>query len=179
MLHDVLGSLVAVVAFAVVLYAPGYVVAYAVDLFGFRQMGFADRSLWGIACSFCVAPITAYLVGRGAGLNGICWLFALSAAVALLLLALRSNKTVWSRRDRWVTALLACGWIAFVLLMLVDLQAGNKLYFSVVMADPVSYTHLSPLCRPLSFRSAGTTPHESPTRRRRSCPRWCLSLIHI
>ena len=135
MLHDVLGSLVAVVAFAVVLYAPGYVVAYAVDLFGFRQMGFADRSLWGIACSFCVAPITAYLVGRGAGLNGICWLFALSAAVALLLLTLTSNKTVWSRRDRWVTALLACGWIAFVLLMLVDLQAGNKLYFSVVMAD--------------------------------------------
>ncbi len=93
MLHDVLGSLVAVLAFAVVLYAPGYVVAYAADLFGFRQMGFADRSLWAIACSFCVAPITAYLVGRSAGLSGICWLFGLSAIGTLLLLALRSSKT--------------------------------------------------------------------------------------
>jgi hypothetical protein len=167
MLHDVLGSLVAVAAFAAVLYAPGYVVAYAADLFGFRQMGFPDRSLWAMACSFCVAPISAYLVGRSAGLGGICWIFGISSAVALLLLALRSHRTGWSRRDRWVTALLACGWIAFVLLMLVDVQTGNKLYFSVVMADQsyrIAFTDAVvrtgvPPANPLYFAGAPAPMH--------------------
>ena len=135
MLQDGSGSLVAVLAFALVLYAPGYLVCYAADFFGFRQLDFAQRSLWAIACSFCVAPIAAYLVGRSAGLSGICWLFLAAAAGTLLLLVRRHSGTTWSRRDRWVTALLACGWIAFVLLMLVDGQVGQKLYFSVVMAD--------------------------------------------
>jgi len=134
-LQDVSGSLVAVLAFSFVLYAPGYLVAYATDLFGFRQMGFTERSMWAIACSFSVVPIVSYLVGSSAGLGAICWLFAGSALLTLLLLWHRSSRPGWSRRDRWVIGLLACGWIAFVLLMLVDLQVGNKLYFSVVMAD--------------------------------------------
>jgi hypothetical protein len=135
MLQDVAGSLVAVLAFAAVLYAPGYLVAYATDLFEFRQMGFTERSMWAIACSFCVVPIALYLVGRSAGLSGICWLLAGTAIATLLLLWRRGSGLGWSERDRWVTTLLVCGWIAFVLLMLVDVQVGKKLYFSVVMAD--------------------------------------------
>jgi hypothetical protein len=134
MLQDLSGTLVAVLAFALVLYAPGYLVAYAADLFGFRQKDFAERSLWAIACSFSVVPILSYLVGRGAGLTGINWLLAASA-VAVLLLWWKSSKPGWSRRDKVVTALLVCGWIAFVLLMLIDVRVGHKLYFSVVMAD--------------------------------------------
>jgi hypothetical protein len=98
-------------------------------------MGFTERSMWAIACSFSVVPIMSYLVGRSTGLGGICWLFGGSALVTLLLLWQRSSRPGWSRRDRWVTGLLLCGWVAFVLLMLVDLQVGSKLYFSVVMAD--------------------------------------------
>ena len=134
MIQDVLGSLVAVLAFAMVLYAPGYVVASATDLFGFRQMGFADRSVWAMACSLGVVPITAYLVGRVAGLSGICWMLLASAVLAVILLWHR-GKPDWSRRDRRRTTLVVCGWVAFVLLMLVDFQIGHKLYFSVVMAD--------------------------------------------
>ena len=135
MLQDVLGSLVAVLAFTAVLYAPGYVVAYAADLFGFRQMEFTERSMWAIACSFSVVPIISYLVGRSAGLSGLCWLFGGLALGTLVLLSQKSGKPGWSRRDKWVTALLVCGWIAFVLLMLVDWQSGKRLFFSVVMAD--------------------------------------------
>ena len=76
MLQDVLGSLAAVLAFAAVLYAPGYLVAYTTNVFQFRRMAFAERSIWAIACSFCVAPIAAYLLGRSAGLSGIAWLLA-------------------------------------------------------------------------------------------------------
>ena len=135
MLQDVLGSMVAVLAFAVVLYAPGYLLAYATDLFGFRQMGFIDRSLWAMACSFSVVPIAAYLVGRSAGLDSLCWLLAGSALGALLLLWHHRAAPAWSRRDRQITALLVCGWVAFVLLMLVDFQLGHRLYFSVAIAD--------------------------------------------
>jgi hypothetical protein len=135
MLHDIVGSLTAVLAFATVLYAPGYLVAYATDLFQFRKMPFTERSLWAIACSFCVTPIAAYLVGRVAGLTGIVWLLTACTLGALLLLARHRGRHDWSRRDAIVTALWICGCTAFVLLMLVDFQLGKKLFFSVAMAD--------------------------------------------
>ena len=135
MLQDVLGSLVAVMAFAVILYAPGYLVAYATDLFSFRKLEFAQQSVWAIACSFCIMPIAAYLVGRFAGLGSVCWLTAIATIVSLLLIWQKRTQPVWSRRDRTVTALLVSAWITFVLLMLVDFQTGGKLYFSVVTAD--------------------------------------------
>jgi hypothetical protein len=135
MLQDLLGSLLAVLAFTFVFYTPGYVVAFAMDLYSFRKMGFAERSLWAIAASFCVTPIFAHLVGRGAGVSGICWLLIALAISSLLLLLRRSEGSTWSRHDQWFTALVVLGWTAFALLMLVDLQVGHKLYFSTVLAD--------------------------------------------
>lgn len=135
MLQDTLGSLLAVAAFATVLYAPGYIVAYAANLFGFRAMAFAERSIWAIACSFATAPIASYFLGRAIGLRGICCVLAGCGVVTLFLLWRDRTKLHWSSRDRKVTTLVALGWIAFVLLMLVDLQIGRKMYFSVVMAD--------------------------------------------
>ncbi len=135
MIRDVLGSLVAVLAFAGVLYAPGYLLAYGTDLFGFRRMPFAERSLWALACSLSVAPIGAHLVGRCAGLSGVCWFFTALALGSLLLLLRRTSRADWAGRDRRTTALVVCGWTAFVLLLLVDVQVGKRLYFSVVMAD--------------------------------------------
>jgi hypothetical protein len=135
MLQDVLGSLVAVLAFGVVLYAPGYLVAYATDLFGFKELEFAERSLWAITCSFCIMPIAAYLLARAGSLASLCWLCAVSAIGTMLLIWKKRTKTEWSRRDRAITALLVGGWTVFVLLMLVDFQTGGKLYFSVVTAD--------------------------------------------
>jgi hypothetical protein len=135
MLQDVLGSLVAVLAFALVLYAPGYVFAYATNLFSFRSKDFSERSLWSIACSLCVVPIVAYLAGRTVGLNGLCWLLAGSSIAVLPLLLRNRTPPYWPRRDRLITVLVGGGLTLFVLLMLIDFQVGNKLYFSVVMAD--------------------------------------------
>jgi hypothetical protein len=68
------------------------------------------------------------------GLAAPGWLFSATAVVTLLLILIRRNKQ-WHRRDRWITALIAGGWIAYVLFTLVDFQHGHKLFFSVVMAD--------------------------------------------
>ena len=135
MFQDLLGSLAAALAFAAVFYAPGYLLAYAIDLFQFRKMTIGERSLWAIACSFCVAPIAAYLIGRSAGLTGVGWLLSGCTIGTLLLLTRKVSRQGWSRRDIVTTSLVACGWIAFVLLMLVDFQTGHKLYFTVAMAD--------------------------------------------
>jgi len=167
MLQDVLGSILAVVAFGAVLYAPGYVVAHSIDLFGFRQMKFTHRSLWAVACSFSVVPILAYLAGRIAGLNGICWLVAASAFGAFLLLLKKNNRPMWPRGDRAMTALLASAWVLFVLLMVVDLQVGQKLYFSVVMADQsyrIAFTDVIvrtgvPPANPLYFAGSAAPMH--------------------
>ncbi len=138
MLQDLLGSLIAVLAFAALLYAPGYLLCQAMDLFGFRKLAFSERSTWALACSFCVTPIAAYLVGRSAGLNGLPWLFGMAALGAGLLLAKRGEGPSWASwdpRERRRATLVLCGWIAFVLLMLLEVQVGKKLYFSVAMAD--------------------------------------------
>jgi hypothetical protein len=135
MFKDVLGSLIAVLAFASLLYAPGYIVAYAGNLFDFRRLDFAARSLWAIACSFMVMPIVAYFTGRICGLTGICAIMSLAALLAALLILHPRTSAIWHAHDRRISALLVLGWIAFALLMLVEFQVGKKLYFSVVMAD--------------------------------------------
>ncbi len=135
MVRDVAGSLVAVCVFALVLYAPGYVVCSATDLFGFRKMPFTERSMWAIAGSFCCIPIVAYLIGRAAGLQGVCWMCGALGLVTAWLLSRKGNDPGWSRQDRWITGLVAGCWTILVLLLLIDVQVGHKLYFSVVMAD--------------------------------------------
>jgi hypothetical protein len=133
MLQDMVGSLLAVLAFPAVLYAPGYLAAHATNLFAFRKLAFSRRSLVAIAASFCLSPILAYLAGRVTGLRGLCWLLAACSVVTVMLLW--RSRPSWPRRDRRITALIACGWTLFILLMLVDVQIGHKLYFSVVLSD--------------------------------------------
>jgi multisubunit Na+/H+ antiporter MnhG subunit len=167
MLQDVLGSLLAVLAFAIVLFAPGYATAYISNLFGFREMDFTDRSVWAIACSFVVAPITAYFAGKAAGLAGVCGILIGSAVITIVLLWRAGRLGTWSQRDRRLTAWIVCGWTAFVLLMLVDFQAGHKLYFSVVMADQsyrIAFTDSVvrtgiPPANPLYFAGAPAAMH--------------------
>jgi hypothetical protein len=135
MLLDVAGTLLALLAFAVVLYAPGYLFAFATDLFSFRTSTFAEQSIWAIACSFSVVPIAVYLTGRIAGLNGICWLLGAATLCTLPLLWLSIRHYSWPTRGRWIAVIVSLAWIALALLLLIDFQVGNKLYFSVVVAD--------------------------------------------
>ncbi len=166
MVQDVVGTLIGVLAFAIVMYAPGYVAAYTTNLFGFRQQNFSDRSLWAIASSFCIAPIAAHLVGRLAGLSGVCWLFSACAAATAVLLPRAKNKA-WPSRDRRIAILFALGLAAATILLLTDAQAGHKLYFSVVMADQsyriaftdaVARTGIPP-ANPLYFAGAPAPMH--------------------
>jgi hypothetical protein len=133
--QDLVGSLIATLTFSMVLYAPGYITAHATDLFGFRRLPFAARSLWAIATSFIVAPIVSYFIGLTTGIRGICWTLTASAILTAIFLWRARGSSTASRRDKILLTLLILGWIAFTLLVLVDFQLGHKLYFSVVNAD--------------------------------------------
>lgn len=133
--HDFLGSTVAVLAFAAVLYVPGYLLAYAIDLFGFRQRDFAERTSWAITLSFLSVPLAGYLVGTYAGLYVLSWLLVVLAAVFCGLQISRRELPFRICRRTLLIFELACAWVLFVLLSLTDVQAWNKLYFSVIEFD--------------------------------------------
>lgn len=136
-LQDVAGSALAVVVFAIALYVPGYVLGRAVNLFGFRRMGFTERSLWAVAYSFAVTPLAGYLVGRFAGLDACCGLL-LGLTLGWLWQLWRDRPQPggirWSRRET-IAACVVSAWTLFVIFSLVDIQVGHKLFFSVAEDD--------------------------------------------
>src|SRR5258707_13310388 len=75
-------------AFAPVLLAPGYCLAWACDCFGFRKRPFEERLAWGITLSFGVVPIVAVEFGKYASLNALCRLASLCAVAFLAIAAL-------------------------------------------------------------------------------------------
>jgi hypothetical protein len=135
MLRDALGSLLGAAAFSALLFAPGYVLAWGVDLVGFRRMRFARQSLWAIAVSFLISPIAGYFLGRMLGLRAICVAGCSCVAVLLVLLWRQRSAMSWSAGERRPAAFLGLGWCVFVLLMLIDFQHGARMYFSTTMAD--------------------------------------------
>ncbi len=61
---DVFGCLIAVVAFVLVLFAPGYCVAWATNLLGFRKRDAVQQLAWGVTLSFAVVPIAAVMIAK-------------------------------------------------------------------------------------------------------------------
>ncbi len=133
--QDTAGSLVAIAAFALVLYAPGYLLALALNLFNFRRKSGAEQICWAVSLSFGAMPIIAYLAGRTIGLGAICWLSVCAGLTVTLLSCMGRSRSTWPRSNRWLVAGLTFGWIAFVIVSLVEIQVGKRLYFSVAMFD--------------------------------------------
>ncbi|HEY2399291.1 MAG TPA: hypothetical protein VGI23_03000, partial [Steroidobacteraceae bacterium] len=131
---DALGCLRGVIGFLPLLLAPGYCMAWAIDLLGFRGRSLSERLTWGIALSFGLTTIVGVELAKYVSLAAVCWLAAFCAvAFAGLLMAdlWRRRSGEWNRAAFWfVTA-----WILFVVIELMDVGAGNKLYLSVTVYD--------------------------------------------
>ena len=131
--QDVAGSVAAVLAFALLLYGPGYLLAHALDLFSFRSRSFAERSSWALLSSFAVIPVAAYFIVRAAGLATFCWLCAAASLSAAWLTW--KNRGAPSHERSLLMPWIVVGWIAFVVISLVEFQLHGKLYFSVILFD--------------------------------------------
>ena len=124
-------------AFAAVLLAPGYCLAWAFDLLGFRRRAVGERLAWGTALSFAVVTISAVELGRYVSLSSVCWLAGV-CAVGFVAIVLRDFL---QRRPRWISGRnllgtgIAAAWILFVVVELVDVGIGDRLYLSVTVFD--------------------------------------------
>ncbi len=135
MLQDIFSTLLGFVIFPLVLIVPGYVVGWVLDLMDFRARSLPSRMAISLLLSFAVSPIfylmsslisfTASLV-LAAGLFFVfLWMVWKYKPPAL---RFRNKAMTWV----YLSALV---WMVIGLFSLVDIQAGNGLFFSVVGYD--------------------------------------------
>jgi hypothetical protein len=134
---DVFGCLIAVVAFVLVLVAPGHCVGWATNLLGFRKRGAVQQAAWSVALSFAVAPIAAVMLEEYGSPIVVFWTAGVCgvATVGLNFWAWRQDK---DKRFRWSRAIgmaIGLAWVGFVIAALVDVGVGNHLLLSVTVYD--------------------------------------------
>lgn len=138
---DLVGGLSAVFLFIPVLMAPGYVVGWAFNCFGFRTLTAPWRFQASIPLSVAVCPILTYWLGSLLSWMAVWVFYSLLLCVWLALLAgafghekpggwFAALKTV--PRITWI---IAATWCTVALLSLVDIQIGDRLYYSVTAYD--------------------------------------------
>jgi hypothetical protein len=134
---DILGCLRAVAAFAPVLLAPGYCLAWACDFLGFRRRAIGERLAWSIALSFAVVTICAVELGKYGSLTAVCWLAGICAVgfVAIILRDFLQRPRTFLSGWKLLGAGIAVAWILFVVAELVDVGVGARLYLSVTVFD--------------------------------------------
>lgn len=140
-LNDIVICLWYVVLFIPVLLAPGYVLSWTFDLFSFRSIEPRWRFLASVPVSVAFAPVAIYWVGRIGLWPGV---YALFFALFAVWLALLFGFWGHERPAQWA-ALLVAGrrfvvwagavWLVVAVASLIDIQFGNRLYFSVVTND--------------------------------------------
>ena len=136
--EDVKASFLAVCLFPAFLVFPGYGIAKVFDLFDFGRRTLAFRMVASVPLSMAITPILTYLLGRVSGTA----VWVMYAAFALYFLA---SIVPDLRRGRWhptplsretlIFMGIAVVWLVIAILSLVDLQFGNKNYYSTLAMD--------------------------------------------
>ena len=140
MLADLGGILVSSCVFPLFLLPPGYVLGWLADLFGFRRRRPVARLLLSLVLSISVSPILIYLIHRSLGLQavwsayGAVWI----ACAAILIRERRTRVTPIPKACDWITFTVVSTWLAIVALSLVDVQYGDRVFFSFALN--VDYT---------------------------------------
>src|SRR5512145_177062 len=72
--QDIFGSLLAFIFFPLIFVLPGYVCAWTLNLFDFRQRLFPARLTISVVISMAVSPVLLFLVYRSGSVNYTLWL---------------------------------------------------------------------------------------------------------
>jgi hypothetical protein len=140
---ELLGSLLALLAFFPVAVCTGYLVCWLTDLNGFRRCSLVERIFWSIPSSIAISTISSVLIAWASSLTLVTLFFQISAALWLV-----SVGWEWRQRrlssEKWTagwrpfgafTAALAVAGIVVVMLSLVDFQYDNQLFMSLTLYD--------------------------------------------
>jgi hypothetical protein len=136
-LQEILGCLPALPLFALIFVAPGYVIGWLLDLFDFSRRTIAAHLVISIVLSMAVSPILLFLVDHFTSAR-ITILLLWVTGIIFIIGSIKTKHQLVSEESKgyFQTALLiASGWIIFSILLLVDVQFGNRLYYTVVSYD--------------------------------------------
>lgn len=133
MAADVRGSLLAVLIFPLFVWAPGYLLGFAFNLFEFRSRSAIFRGVISLPLAIALCPILTYFAGRFASMSVARNLY-LAADLALLALLVFHAKRGWARRtpmpEGWAFfAVAIIVWLLVTMTYLVDVQLGDRLYY--------------------------------------------------
>jgi hypothetical protein len=139
MIEDLCGALKAISLFPILLFFPGYVAAWLLDLLDFRHRTLAFRVTFSIPLSIGLCPILTFLLGRYVTFRAVWAFYAIAVVLFLALLALDAARRSL-RRPFWpagslVCAGIVCVWLAISVLSLIDLQIGDRLYYPTSVID--------------------------------------------
>jgi len=99
MAADVKGSLLAILIFPLFVWAPGYVLGFAFNLFEFRRRSAAFRAVISLPLAIALCPILTYFVGRCGSMSAAQGAYLAVDLALLALLAFHARKG-WPRRPR-------------------------------------------------------------------------------
>ncbi len=135
MIEDLFGALRAIAIFPLFVVAPGYAVAWILNIFEFRRRTLAFRLAFSLPLSFSICPILTYLLGHYLSMNAV-WAFYGAAAMVCVFLLARSRPRlrVPSRNAVGILAVLVV-WLAVSVFSLIDIQIGERLYYPASAID--------------------------------------------
>ncbi len=139
-LLDTVSTSAIIPAFAIFMLAPGYAFGYATNLFQFRVSGFNRKVLLSVPISLVISTILTNIVGRYIPFQIILWMFILTSAAVCFhacLYWMQSRKEISNgpHRATKIVLLLAILWTVVVIVSLIDIQAGKRLYVSTALWD--------------------------------------------
>ncbi len=148
-LVDLLSTSAAIIVFPLFIVIPGFLLGRLLNLFSFRRRTPLLRLLLSLPLSLALTPVILYLLGRYFSTGGV-WLFYALIWTGFIALVLFGNLRRLSPNPfsgkfplagkfppgvRKPLILICTVWTAVVILSLVDLQFGSKLYYSAVSYD--------------------------------------------
>src|SRR5258706_4930037 len=136
MLQDIRSTLLGCSLFPLVLIMPGYVVGWALNLFDFRARLVHSRLALSLLLSVAISPVLFYLLASFLSFSATFLVTALffMAFVVLVIVDRPAFPLFHNKAMKWVF-ICAILWIAIALFLLVDIQIGRELFFSVVSYD--------------------------------------------
>lgn len=138
MAEDLVGGLYAIVLFPLFLWIPGYVIAWCLNLFQFRQRTTAFRIVSALPISIALCPSVTYLLGRFVGMPAV-WAFYVGAAAVFAGLVLsgacRGKRRISLPDGSAAFVAILAVWLGIVLYSTIDIQIGDRLYYPTSTFD--------------------------------------------
>lgn len=136
MLEDLLRVGAGLFLFIPFLFAPGYVIAWITGSFDFRKRRLIVRLLIGLVFSVGLFPFYSYVLWRFVGYEVLIFTYGVLFIVFIWLIILDLRKYELPRSKWvWAASFLTLIWVLVGVFSLIDLQFGEKVYYSVISYD--------------------------------------------